>query len=51
MEIEWDEKLELPVVGCPVCKRNRLENDERYPPYELLMHLKVGHTKGETLQI
>jgi hypothetical protein len=28
MEIEWNEEDELPVVRCPVRKKNGLENDE-----------------------
>jgi hypothetical protein len=39
MEIKSD-KRGLPIVGCPVCKKNGSENDERYPPHELCMHLK-----------
>ena len=49
MEIECNEELELPVVGCPVCKKNGLENDERYPPYELFMHLKSRAHKRRDL--
>jgi hypothetical protein len=44
MEIGWNEELELPVVGCPVCKKHGLKNNEKYPPQELYMHLKSrGH--------
>ena len=46
MEIEWER--ELPVVKCPVCEKNGLKNDEKYPPYELFMHLKSrAHTKED----
>jgi hypothetical protein len=51
MEIEWNEEDELPVVRCPVCKKNGLKNDERYPPYELFMHLKSRAHKTRALQI
>ncbi|MGC2668635.1 MAG: hypothetical protein WA220_05575 [Candidatus Nitrosopolaris sp.] len=55
MEIEWNEEDELPVVRCPVCKKNGLKNDERYPPYELFMHLKsrAHKTRGlaDTLRL
>ena len=50
MEIEWNEEWgrELPVVKCPVCEKNGLKNDEKYPPYELFMHLKSrAHTKED----
>ena len=49
MEIEWNEAVGLPLVRCPVCKKNRLENNERYPPYELFMHLKSRAHKRRDL--
>jgi hypothetical protein len=49
MEIEFDEEIDLPVVGCPVCKKNGLENDEKYPPQELYDHLKSRAHKTRDL--
>jgi hypothetical protein len=46
MEIQWER--ELPVAKCPVCEKNGLKNDEKYPPYELFMHLKSrAHKKRD----
>jgi hypothetical protein len=49
MKIEWDEEDELTLVGCPVCKKNRLENNEKYDRYELFMHLKSRAHKTRDL--
>jgi hypothetical protein len=47
MEIEWNEAVKLPVVRCPVCKKNGLENDDT--PYQLFMHLNSRAHKRRDL--